>query len=380
MTKFYTIAIVGFISLNSCKTASKAYQKGDYTEAIELGVKKLQKNPGDNDTKELVKTSYSYEVSQHEDAIRTLSNSKNESRYESIYKEYVHLQHLYETIHQYPAVAQLINATDYSEYVETYRGKAADIHFEKGTKWMDEGTKTAYREAYKEFNVALRYRPDDFELKKKRDQAFDAALIKVVIAPLQNYGGYNYSYSYKLQNFQNDILRTLSYNMNDGFIRFYSEWEAKNKDIEPDQIMELNLSRITIGQPYDDRSTREVSKEVVIKEIVYKPDSVVKQYGTVKARITTTKRTLASEADLYITVRDTKGRIIWQDRFTGDHRWQTEFSTYTGDERALTDGDKSLVNQTHATSISEDQVMDELLRKIQSDLSYRLRSYYTRYQ
>jgi hypothetical protein len=380
MTKFYTIAIVGFISLNSCKTASKAYQKGDYTEAIELGVKKLQKNPGDNDTKELVKTSYSYEVSQHEDAIRTLSNSKNESRYESIYKEYVHLQHLYETIHQYPAVAQLINATDYSEYVETYRGKAADIHFEKGTKWMDEGTKTAYREAYKEFNVALRYRPDDFELKKRRDQAFDAALIKVVIAPLQNYGGYNYSYSYKLQNFQNDILRTLSYNMNDGFIRFYSEWEAKNKDIEPDQIMELNLSRITIGQPYDDRSTREVSKEVVIKEIVYKPDSVVKQYGTVKARITTTKRTLASEADLYITVRDTKGRIIWQDRFTGDHRWQTEFSTYTGDERALTDGDKSLVNQTHATSISEDQVMDELLRKIQSDLSYRLRSYYTRYQ
>jgi hypothetical protein len=264
--------------------------------------------------------------------------------------------------------------------VETYRGQAADIHFEKGTKWMDEGTKTAYREAYKEFNVALRYRPDDFELKKRRDQAFDAALIKVVIAPLQNYGGYNYSYSYKLQNFQNDILRTLSYNMNDGFIRFYSEWEAKNKDIEPDQIMELNLSRITIGQPYDDRSTREVSKEVVIKEIVYKPDSVVKQYGTVKARITTTKRTLASEADLYITVRDTKGRIIWQDRFTGDHRWQTEFSTYTGDERALTDGDKSLVNQTHATSISEDQVMDELLRKIQSDLSYRLRSYYTRYQ
>jgi hypothetical protein len=309
MTKFYTIAIVGFISLNSCKTASKAYQKGDYTEAIELGVKKLQKNPGDNDTKELVKTSYSYEVSQHEDAIRTLSNSKNESRYESIYKEYVHLQHLYETIHQYPAVAQLINATDYSEYVETYRGKAADIHFEKGTKWMDEGTKTAYREAYKEFNVALRYRPDDFELKKKRDQAFDAALIKVVIAPLQNYGGYNYSYSYKLQNFQNDILRTLSYNMNDGFIRFYSEWEAKNKDIEPDQIMELNLSRITIGQPYDDRSTREVSKEVVIKEIVYKPDSVVKQYGTVKARITTTKRTLASEADLYITVRDTKDAL-----------------------------------------------------------------------
>jgi hypothetical protein len=145
--------------------------------------------------------------------------------------------------------------------------------------------------------------------------------------------------------------------------------------------MELNLSRISIGQPYDNKSTKEVSKEVVVKEIVFKEDSVKKEYGTVKAKITTTKRTLVSQGDLFITVRDTKGRTIWNDRFTGQHKWETQFSSYTGDERALSESDKTSVNQnTNYNPPNEDQIMEELLRQIQNDLSYRLRNYYTKYQ
>src|SRR6476660_9016038 len=103
MTKFYSLCICCLLILAySCKTASKAYQKGDYTNAVELGVKKLQKDPSDRETKDLVQQSYNYTVNQHEDQIRILSNSKNDNRFEQIYQEYAALQHLYETIHQYP--------------------------------------------------------------------------------------------------------------------------------------------------------------------------------------------------------------------------------------------------------------------------------------
>lgn len=381
MTKLYSLAIVGSLFLfYSCKTASKSYQKGDYTDAIERGVKKLQKDPSDYETKDLVQKSYNYTVNEYEDQIRILSNSKDDNRFDGIYQKYAALQNLYSTIHQYPAVAQMIKTKDYSEFVETYRDKAADIHLQKANNWMNDKTRDAYREAYKEYNVAVSYRPDDFQLRKQRDSAYNAATVKVLISPIQNLGGYQYSSSYQLQNFQKDIIRTLSYNMNNDFIKFYSEFEARNQNIEPDQIMELNLSRISIGQPNDAKTTREVTKEVVMKEIVYKTDSVGKQYGTVKATITTIKRTLLSQGDLYITVRDTKGRVLWNDRFTGEHRWQTEFSTYTGDERALSDADKKLVNQTTPTPPTEDQIMPELMKQIQSDLSYRLRNYYTKYQ
>lgn len=381
MTKLYPLLIACTLVLfHSCKTASKSYQKGNYTDAIERGVKKLQKDPNDYETRELVQKSYTYTVNEYEDQIRILSNSKNENRYDRIYQNYAALQKLYETIHQYPAVANIIKVKDYSEFVETYRNKAAELHTEKAKKWLQEGTKDAYREAYKEFRIATSYKPGDFELRKQMDSAYNKAVIKVVISPIGNYGNYNYGSSYQLQNFQREILRTLSYNMNNEFIRFYSGFEARSKDIIPDQIMELNLSRISFGRPYDTKTTREVSKEVVVKEIVYKADSVVKQYGKVFAKITTTRRTLVSQGDLYITVRDTKGRTIWNDRFTGERKWQTEFSTYTGDERALSESDKTALNNNYYNPPDEDQIMEELLRQIQNDLSYRLRNYYTRYQ
>lgn len=382
MTKIYPLAIAAFLILiYSCKSASKSYQKGDYTDAIERGVKKLQKDPNDYETKDLVQKSYTYTVNEHEDQIRILSNGKNDNRFDRIYQEYVALQNLYQTIHQYPEASRLIKAKDYSEFVETYRDKATDVHVEKADKWMKEGTKDAYREAYREYTTAVNYRPDDFELRKQRDSAYDQAVVKVILSPIQNLGGYQYSSSYQLQNFQRNIVSTLSYNMNNEFVKFYSEYEARTKDVEPDQIMELNLSRISIGQPNDNKTTREVSKEVVVKEIVFKEDSVKKEYGTVKAKITTTKRTLISQGDLYITVRDTKGRTIWNDRFTGQHKWETQFASYTGDERALSESDKTSLSQTtNYNPPTEDQIMEELLKQIQNDLSYRLRNYYTRYQ
>jgi hypothetical protein len=381
MTKFYPLlATASLVFIFSCKSASKSYQKGDYTDAIERGVKKLQKEPNDYETRDLVQKSYTYTVNEHEDQIRILTNSKSDTRYDRIYQEYVALQNLYNTIHQYPEAARVIKAKDYSESVETYRDKAAEVHVQNAERWTKEGTKEAYRQAYKEYVTAASYRPEDFEIRKQRDTAYDHAVVKVILTPIQNLGGYQYSSSYQLQNFQKDIARTLSYNLNNEFVKFYSEYEARSRNVQPDQVMELNLSRISIGQPSDVKSSREASKQVVVKEIVIKEDSVKKEYATVKANITTTKRTLLSQGDLFITVRDTRGTTIWNDRFTGQHKWETQFTSYTGDERALTETDKTALNQTNATPPTEDQIMDELLKKIQSDLSYRLRDYYTRFQ
>ncbi|HEY0041319.1 MAG TPA: hypothetical protein VGB71_11680 [Flavisolibacter sp.] len=380
MTKFYFLLLTASLFFAGCKSASKAYNKGDYSDAIELGVKKLQKDPSDAETKDLVKNAYTFAVNQHEEAIRSLSNSNSENRYELILREYSKLQDMYNTIQQSPVVASAVNPKNYSEYLQTYRDKAADVHLENAERWRNEGTKQAFRNAYNEYRTALRYR-DNMVIRTKRDEAYNAALTKVLVIPIQNYGGYSYNSSYQLQQFQNEVMRTLSYNLSNDFVRFFFEWDLQNKNLEPDQILEMNLGRIRIGQPYDQQNRREVSKEVVIKETVYKPDSVVKQYGTVRAVITTTKRNLLSEGELYLSLRDPKGRSLWSDRFNGQHQWQTEFSTYTGDERALSESDKALLNKNqNANNVPrEDDIMKELYRQIQNDLSNRLRNYFARF-
>jgi hypothetical protein len=379
MTKFYFFLLSGLLLFAGCKTATKAYNKGDYADAIELGVKKLQKDPYDSETRDLVKAAYSYAVNQYESNIRTLSASTSDNRYEALVREYNRLQDLYETIQGSPVAAKAINPTNYNEFVQTYRIKAAEVHITNAEKWMNEGTKRGYREAYTAYCNALRYQ-NTVDLKRRRDEAYEAAITKILVVPIQNYGGYSYHTNYQLQQFQNDVMRTLANNMNDNFVRFYSEWDLRNKNTDPDQVLEMNLGRIRIGQPLDQRTQREVSKEVVVKEIVHKPDSITKQYATVRAKITNTRRTLLSEADLYMTIRDVKGKIIWSDRFTGQHRWQTEFATYTGDERALSQSDREQLNRNpNYNTPSEEVIMDELYRQIQLDISNRLRGYYARY-
>ena len=378
MTKFYFLLIVSSLYLFSCKSASKSFQKGDYADAIELGVKKLQKDPYDGETKDIVQSSYNYAVNEGENQIRILSNSKDDDRYEKIYQEYFRLQDLYQTIHAYPVPARLIKTKDYSEFLETYRDKIVEVHTVRANDLAREGTKQAYRDAYKELSIALRYRPNDYDLKRRTDSVYNDALTKVLVVPMQN-GGYQYASSQQMQTFQSNILQTLSSNMGNQFVKFYSEWDARNNNIQPDQTLELNLSRIAIGQPYDNRNTKDVSKEVVIKETVYKPDSVIKQYGTVRAKITSIQRTLVSEGDLSIAIRDPKGTVVWSDRFTGQYNWKTEFATYTGDERALSDSDKSSLNSGEPLNPSQETIMKKLFSQIQSDLSNRLRSYYGRY-
>lgn len=378
MTKFY-LPLLAFVVLVGCKSASKAYNNGDYADAIELGVKKLQKDPSDYETRDLVKSAYEYAHGQRQESIRTLLESNNDNRFETVLWEYSQLQDLYNTLQQSPGLASHVKPVNYSSYVQTYREKTADVYLERAEKWMAESSKPAFRNAYNDYCRALRFR-DNMAIRTKRDEAYNAALTKVLVLPIQNYGGYSYASNYQLQQFQNDVMRTLDWNRSDDFVRFFSEWDLRNRNVEPDQVLEMQLGRILMGRPYDERNVRESSKQVVVKEVVHKPDSITKEYATVRAQIASTKRILLSEGELYLTLRDTRGRTLWTDRFTGQHRWQTEFATYTGDERALTDNDRSLLNRNQNVILPrEEEIMSELYRQIQSDLSNRLRGYFARF-
>jgi tetratricopeptide (TPR) repeat protein len=381
MIKFYFAFITFTLIFFSCKTANKAYDKGNYHEAIELAARKLQKDPYDGETKALAQNSYRQAVKSHEDKVRQLSNSASEKRFEQIYNEYRQLQNLYDLVQRYPSIQNVVKANDYTDYLVTYRDKTAEYYFQRGLSKMNENTKMAYREAYQHFRNASKYR-DDSVLRNKLDETYKLAVVKVVILPMNEFmygGGYQTNNSYLFRNFETDLIRTLRYNTNNEFVEFYSEWDARGRNVEPDEVLDLRLGRMDIGRPYDKQNTRTVSKEVVVKETVFKPDSVVKQYAKVTAQVTTTQRTMVSEGELFVTSRDGRGRILWNEVFRGQHRWQVEFTSYTGDERALSDRDKSLLNQRDFTTPREEEVIESVLRQIQLDMNQRVRNYYSRY-
>jgi tetratricopeptide (TPR) repeat protein len=379
MRKIYTLVslIVFVLLIAGCKTAAKLYDKGNYDEAVELAVKKLQKKP-DDEMRSLLQSAYQYAVNDHETRIRQLSDNTNELKWEWIYNEYASLQRLYEAIHRSPEALAVVNPADYSSYLNTYADKAATTRFDRGMQWMDRNDKISFRNAYAEFEAALQYRPGDLTIIDRKNEAFELAVINVVVLPMENnryrYSSYN---DYGITNFETDLLRQLQYNNGNCFVKFYSSWDANSQHIQGDQFIDFRFSTLDIGRTRDENSTREVSKEIVVKETVYRPDSIVKEYKKVVAKIKTTRRTMNSAGNLQVNIRDAGGRWLWNDDLRGNHNWYTEFATYTGDERALSDSDKQLVSRRQEYPPQGDEIIRCIINEINSNMLSSVRNYYS---
>ncbi|HET9746644.1 MAG TPA: hypothetical protein VFP97_13085 [Chitinophagaceae bacterium] len=378
MRKIYPLFVLSAVLfIAGCKSASKLYEKGNYDEAVHLAVKKLQKKP-DNEMRSLLQSAYHYAVNDHENRIRQLSDNSNELKWEWIYNEYASLQRLYEAIHRSPEALSIVKPVDYASYLNTYADKAADVRFDRGMAWMDKGDKLSFRNAYHEFNAALQYRPGDLAITDRRNEAYEMAVINVVVMPMDNYRHRFSSYNdHELRNLENDLLNQLKYNTGNHFVRFYSPWEVSSRNIQADQYLDFRFSNFDLGRTRDEKYTREVSKEVLVKETVYRPDSVVKEYKKVFAKITTTKRTMISEGNLQVNVRDFNGRWLWSDNIRSHHNWFTEFSTFTGDERALSEADKQLVDRQQQYPPHDNEIVRCIMNEINSQMIGRVRNYFS---
>lgn len=378
--KFYSLIILLLASatvLVSCQSASKLYKQGNYDEAVEVAVKKLQKKPNDADMKALIQSAYQYAVNDHEGRIRNFSESSSDLKYEWIYDEYADLQNLYNAIYNAPRVYELIHPVDYSSYVTTYREKAGDAHVARGLNWMKQSDRESYKSAYREFQSAIAFRPGDIKIQQLLDEAYDGAVTRVVITQLDN--NFQFSSYSASQNAADEMIRNLTYNSGNEFVKFYSPMEAHSRSIEPDQIIELRTDNIFISPVQENRSVREVTKDVVVKEIVYKPDSVVKQYAKVKARITTISRTVHADGSLNITMRNSNGGWLWNDAVKGQNSWCAEFTTYTGDERALSEEDKQIINRRPNNIPGELSIISSVRQEVFNNAYYRIKDYYSRY-
>lgn len=362
--KLYLIILLAVTTLYSCKTAKKMYAKGQYEQAVSLAAKELAKKPNDVALQDIILNAYQYAIEDHETRINAQLLSQSDLRYEKIYSEYQDLQRLYNAIKKYPAAYQLVNPTDYTSFITTYKDQAGNAREQRGDALMNQQTKTGYKNAYYEFQKALSLKPNDIVIKQKMDEAYANALTHVVIRPVVRYGFQYSSFSYDYQAFDYDLLRYIQQNNRGQFLAFHNNADPY---AVADNTVDLRFSDINIGRYRDQRSTREVSKQIIAKEIVHKKDSVTYEYITVRAKVTTTTRTLQADGLLQASIMDQNNRRIWSNTFTGDYRWMTTITTYTGDERALSDNDKKLINQRPEFAPSN----DEIIRTIMNELRYK---------
>ncbi len=385
-TKFYSAAVmVTFLSviLFSCKSVNKLYQKGDYDEAVLTAVKKLQKNKLKEETKELVADAYAKAINQRRSNITALEQRSDELKWEAIAAEYDRMQQLTNAINRSPEALHYVKPVDFlNEYAQAAE-QAATVRYQRGMHWMQYSDKQSAKNAYIEFDAASRFRTNNRELNDLKARSFDAAATYVVVNPVNTRGArFLNSFPNSAYSTDTDLLNYLQCNSPSIFVQYYSPWDAERLNRRVDQVIELEYADLQQQWPTRTETTeREVYKDnVLLRERVIRPDSVVREYGRVTAKIITTRETVNTTGSLYVTVRDGQnGSVLMDRRVDGSYCYTIENSRFRGDERALSDDEKNRLNNTQVNRPQERELVEAVTRNIQQNLNSELYHFYRRF-
>lgn len=337
---WWLIAPILFIL--SCKNGEKLYNKGRYDEAVLVFVKKLQKKPTNTTSLQLLPDAYAQAKRLHEDKVTGFLSSNDQLKWEYVRNEYRNLQRLYDAIQACPAALAIVKPKDYRNAITGAQENAAQVRYDRGASLLDQGDKAAARQAFDEFQAALSLIPNYRNAAQLRDEAFARGTVNVVIRQIDVRSPY---YQFSADQFREILIKNLQQRNINRFVQFTDERIAQANRIQPDQFLEMRFYDFVVGQTYVDRSEREVSKEIVVSTV---KDSTgketIKRYATVKAKVYVNKATVISKGVLDYQLLDAvNGNIIRTDRLPGSFTWVNQWGYYKGDERALSDQDKSLM-------------------------------------
>ena len=375
MTRYLYIAFLAFaIALSSC--SSNKIPKTAADKDLFSVLKKLDKDPSNAELRNRITDLYNTAAKSHLDKIETYRSQSETERWIKIVKEYEALKNLSEVIAGSSA-SRIVNAPTYIQEWQTAKQDAAAEYYNNGLADLDRGDKTAARNAYYAFKKANELVPGYRDVSRQMDIAFENSIVRVVINPIQDntffynsMGWNNYGHNDNNDYFQRSLVGDLggSYNKRSPAL-FYTDWEAKRENVQPDWVVDLTWQYLNIPQPMSSQYSRTVSKRI---ENGTDTAGNIK-YQTVTATLNIVKKYFTASGDMELRITDVmSGKNITTNRYSEQFSWQTEYATYTGDSRALGNNESALLNNNHYRFPRNEEIVYELSRKIYPNIKNRI--------
>jgi hypothetical protein len=369
-----SVLLSAMVVITSCSTGKRLLEKGDYDKSVVKSVARLQKDPGNRTALKTLKQAYRFALDDHMDNIRDAKLSSNILRWEDVAEEYEQLNRLNEEIKNCSVCRDEIRGTDqYITELSEAKLKAAEVRYARGLKLLEENNRVSAKKAYYDFERASHLYPDFKDSRKKLDDAYWAAVLKVVVEPVEVTSAvYRFSNEY----FQDKIYEFLDNYEDRSFIKFYTPKEARKQALVPDQVLSLDFQDFIVGQTYVKERVEEVSRDSV--KVGTQDGKAV--YGTVKAKVSIFEKTITSGGLLNFRVIDWKSKnVISQENIPGTYVWKDKWASYRGDERALTDEQKRLMGRRESRPPAAQDLFIEFTKPIYSQLTDNIRQFYSRF-
>jgi len=363
---YLSILIVG------CTTGKNALQKGDYDASLLKAVNRLQSAPQNKEAVQVLMSAYSFSLDAHQRRIDEAIQSVDPLRWETVIYEYEQLNRLSDEINRCPSCLTVLpEVKRFAVELNESKVKAAEARYALGLKFLNDGDKLSARKAYQHFEKAQYLYPDYKDSRQKMNEAYQSALIRVVVEPaLVNSKYYELSNQY----FQQKVSEWMRAYQQNKFVRFYDQQEALQQRIVPDQVLRMQFDDFMVGQTYVKEKVEKLEKDSV-KIGETRADGPI--YGKVKATLSVFSKQITSSGLLDLRVTDwNTGKVIRQKKIAGTYVWEDQWASYKGDERALSKDQLALSKRKEVVPPPPATLFVEFTKPIYSQLVDEVSRFY----
>lgn len=366
---YLSILIVG------CTTGKNALQKGNYDLSVFKSIDRLKNAPKNQEALYVLPIAYDLALKEHLRKIDEAKLSSDVLRWETVLGHYQKINQLSDEVNSSPVALGLIkNPPKYINEVEDSKFKAAEVRYALGEKQLAENNRVSAKNAYYNFEKAQYFYPAYKNVNQKLDEAYWAAVVKVVVQPVRVNSSY---YQLSNQYFQDQVAQFMKNYQNNRFVIFYSEQQANQQKVNPDQILRLNFEDFVVGQTYVKERVEKIKRDSVV---IGETRTKAKVYGTVTATLSIFDKQVSSSGLLAMTIFDNQTqRIIRQQNIPGTYIWQDSWASYRGDDRALTNQQLQMTRRREIAPPPPATLFVEFTKPIYAQLVDEISNFYNRY-
>ncbi|RZL33849.1 MAG: hypothetical protein EOO96_11390 [Pedobacter sp.] len=366
---YLSILIVG------CTTGKNALQKGNYDLSVFKAIDRLKNAPKNEEALYVLPIAYDLALKEHLRKIDEAKLSSDVLRWETVLGHYQKINQLSDEVNSSPVALGLIkNPSKYINEVEDSKYKAAEVRYALGLNQLNENNRVSAKNAYYSFEKAQYFYPAYKDVNQKLDEAYWAAVVKVVVQPVRVNSSY---YQLSNQYFQDQVAQFMKNYQQNRFVIFYSEQQANAQKVNPDQILRLNFEDFIVGQTYVKERVEKIRRDSVV---IGETRTKAKIYGTVTATLSIFDKQVSSSGLLAMTIFDNQTqRIIRQQNIPGTYIWQDSWANYRGDERALTNQQLQMTRRREIAPPPPATLFVEFTKPIYAQLVNEISNFYNRY-
>lgn len=379
MKKIYLLLLIAPLLFTDCTSGKKAFEQGDYYEAVLKAVNRLRQKPDHKKSKETLRKGYPLALETIEQSAANSLTSNAPFKYRDALRRYQQINVMYEEIRRSPGALRVIhNPRNYYDKLPDLKERAANESYEAGIVALNRETREDAKKAYFLFKDVQEYVPGYKDVQNKIEEARFIATLKVVVEQIPVPSRYRLSAAF----FQDKIEEYLhsQYRSNE-FVRFYTPREADTEKLAfVDQYLRLEFDDFTVGETHVIKETETYSKDSVKVGTVTIEGEKVDAYGTVTAKLTTWRKEVISKGTFSMRVFDAQSNAVLTHRkFNGEFVWFSKWGTFSGDERALSDEQLAICNNSEVPPPPPQDMFIEFTRPIYDQLTSAVNSFYARY-